>query len=89
MGLPGIPRGGKGQGTILVYVDADAISFQPKPGDSIKVEGVLVKSNTQLTSGANTVERLPCKGYQNLPIARPTGCAQGITSYIILFIKTW
>ena len=34
----------KGQGTMLVYVDADAISFQLKPGEAVKVEGVLVKS---------------------------------------------
>ena len=50
----------KGQGTILVYVDANAISFRPKPGESVKVEGVLVKSKNQLTVGASAVERLPC-----------------------------
>jgi len=50
----------KGEGVILVYVAADAINFQLKPGEAIKVEGVLVKSNTQLTVGANAVERLSC-----------------------------
>jgi hypothetical protein len=50
----------KGQGTMLVYVDADAISFQLKPGESVKVEGVLVKSKTQVTVGASAVERLSC-----------------------------
>jgi len=50
----------KGEGTILVYVDADVISFQLKPGESVKVEGILVKSKTQLTIGATAVERLSC-----------------------------
>ena len=50
----------KGQGTMLVYVDVDAISFQLKPGESVKVEGVLVKSKTQVTVGASAVERLSC-----------------------------
>ena len=50
----------KGQGTILVYVDADAISFELKPGESVKVLGVLVESSSKMTVGASSVERLPC-----------------------------
>ena len=50
----------KGQGTMLIYVDADAISFELKPGESVKVLGVLVKSESKMTVGASTIERLPC-----------------------------
>ena len=51
----------KGQGTMDIYVDADAISFELKPGESVKVLGVLrYGEDERLTVQASSVERLPC-----------------------------
>jgi hypothetical protein len=51
----------KGQGTMDIYVDADAISFEPKPGESVKIKGVLrYGEDERLTVQASSVERLPC-----------------------------
>ena len=51
----------KGQGTMDIYVDVDAISFEPKPGESIKVKGVLrYTKDERLTVQASSVERLAC-----------------------------
>ena len=51
----------KGQGTMDIYVDVDAISFEPKPGESIKVKGVLrYTKDERMTVKASSVERLAC-----------------------------
>ena len=51
----------KGQGTMDIYVDADAITFEPKPGESVKVLGVLrYTEDERLTVQASSVERLAC-----------------------------
>ena len=51
----------KGQGSMDIYVDADAISFEPKPGVSVKVKGVLhYGEDERMTVKASSVERLAC-----------------------------
>jgi len=49
----------KGQGTMDIYVDADAISFEPKPGVSVKVKGFLhYGEDGRMTVKAFTVEQI-------------------------------
>jgi len=51
----------KGQGIMDIYVDANAISFEPKPGVSVKVKGVLhYGEDERMTVQASSVESRPC-----------------------------
>jgi len=51
----------RGQGSMDIYVDADAISFELKPGVSVKVKGVLhYGADERMTVVASSVERLSC-----------------------------
>jgi len=51
----------KGQGSMAIYVDADAITFEPKAGESVEVKGLLRYTvDETLTVQASSVERRAC-----------------------------